>query len=77
MSPLNFPSNPSLNDFYDANDLRWRWNGESEWSPPEGHEVVGLSTDSTIRIGSIRESDGTFTNPTPVPINPVGIDTGT
>ena len=51
------------------------WDGESEWIPPEGHEVVGLSTDSTIRIGSIRESDGTFTNPAPVPINPVGIDT--
>jgi len=53
------------------------WDGESEWSPPEGHEVVGLSTDSTIRIGSIRESDGTFTNPDPIPVNPVGIDTGT
>jgi len=54
------------------------WDGESEWSPPEGHQVVGLSTDSFVGIGATYQSDGTFiTNQTPivVPTPPVGIDT--
>ena len=43
------------------------WDGESEWSPPEGHQVVGLSTDSSVGIGATYQSDGTFiTNQPPV-----------
>ena len=29
MSNNNFPNNPSLNDIYNANDRRWKWNGSS------------------------------------------------
>ena len=45
MAALNFPNNPSLNDFFVANGRRWQWNG-SAWQriPDPGAQGVQGAT---------------------------------
>lgn len=39
------------------------WDGASEWTPPNGFEVIQLSDLDIVYIGGTRNPDGTYTLP--------------